>query len=300
MSPDTPNTKAGYAAIVGRPNVGKSTLLNRLLGQKMAITSHKPQTTRHQILGIYTEGDVQVVYIDTPGIHQRGEKAMNRYLNRTAHTALLDVNVAIFVCQALVWTKEDAAVLKAIEAAGTPCIAVVNKVDTVNPKEKLMPFLAELGQRHNFKAILPVSAKSGINAEQLQTEVNNMIPSSEYMFAEDQITDRSARFFAAELLREQIIRRYHKELPYSITVEIETFEEEPERYIIGAVIWVERESQRGILLGKQGEAMKETASAARLQMAQFFETRIHLDVWIKVKKSWSSDENSLAKLGYSD
>jgi GTP-binding protein Era len=133
MSLDTPNTKAGYAAIVGRPNVGKSTLLNRLLGQKMAITSHKPQTTRHQILGIYTEGDVQVVYIDTPGIHQRGEKAMNRYLNRTAHTALLDVNVAIFVGQALVWTKEDAAVVKAIEAAGTPCSAVVNKVDTVNP-----------------------------------------------------------------------------------------------------------------------------------------------------------------------
>jgi len=291
---------SGYAALVGRPNVGKSTLLNRLLGQKMAITSHKPQTTRHRILGVKTSEEGQVVYIDTPGIHRRGDKAMNRYLNRTAHTALQDVDLILFVCQALVWNKEDEKVLRAIAEAGVPCVAVVNKTDTVQPKEALLPFLAELSQRHDFKEVIPVSAKAGNNVDVLDSLVLKNMPEGWLIFPEDQVTDRSERFFAAELLREQLIRRYHKELPYAVTVEIEKFDEEPGRYVIGAVIWVERESQRRILLGRQGAAMKEAASAARRQMAAFFDTRVHLDVWIKVKKSWSSDEASLAKLGYSE
>lgn len=291
---------SGYAALVGRPNVGKSTLLNRLLGQKMAITSHKPQTTRHRILGVKTAQEGQVVYIDTPGIHRRGDKAMNRYLNRTAHTSLQDVDLALFVCQALVWNKEDQKVLRAIADAGVPCVAVVNKIDTVQPKEKLLPFLAELAARHQFTGVIPVSARSGSGLDNLEALVMNCMPRGGLIFPEDQITDRSERFFAAELLREQLIRRYHKELPYAITVEIEKFEEESGRYIIGAVIWVERDNQRRILLGRQGEAMKEAATAARRQMAAFFDTRVHLDVWIKVKKSWSSDEASLAKLGYSE
>jgi len=292
--------KSGYTALVGRPNVGKSTLLNQLLGQKMAITSHKPQTTRHRILGVKTSEAGQVVYIDTPGMHQRGQQAMNRYLNRTAHTALLDVDLALFVCQALVWTEEDELVLAAVKAAGVPCIAVVNKVDTVQPKEKLLPFLAELSGRHDFVEVVPLSARDGSNVEALDKLVTERMPEGGLIFPEDQITDRSERFFAAELLREQIIRRYHKELPYAVTVEIESFVEEQGRYVIGAVIWVERENQRRILLGKQGEAMKEAASAARRRMAEFFDTRVHLDVWIKVKKSWSSDEASLAQLGYSE
>ncbi len=291
---------SGYAALVGRPNVGKSTLLNRLLGQKMAITSHKPQTTRHRILGVRTGDKGQVVYIDTPGIHQRGGKAMNRYLNRTAHTTLMDVDLAVFVCQALAWHEEDEQVLKAIKQAGVPAIAAVNKIDTVKPREKLLPYLAELGQRHDFIEVAPVSAKEGVQVDTLDHLVLKHLPEGDLIFPEDQITDRPERFFAAEILREQIIRRYHKELPYAVTVEIEKFEEEAGRYVIGAVIWVERESQRGILLGHQGKAMKEAASAARRNMAEFFDTHVHLDVWIKVKKSWSSDEASLAQLGYSE
>ena len=292
--------RSGYAALVGRPNVGKSTLLNRLLGQKIAITSHKPQTTRHRVLGIRSQQDGQIVFVDTPGIHDRGGKAMNRYLNRTAHSALLDVNVAVFVVQALAWTEEDQQVLGAIERAAVPAIAAVNKVDLVSPKEQLLPFLKTLSERHPFVDVVPVSARDGGNVEELVGSVLRQLPEGEAIFPDDQITDRSERFFAAELLREQLIRRYHRELPYSVTVEIERFEEVEGRYIIGAVIWVERDSQRAILLGKGGEAMKQTAMAARKAMNDFFQTRVHLEVWIKVKKSWSSDEASLISLGYTD
>ena len=295
------NYRSGYAVLLGRPNVGKSTLLNRMLGQKLAITSHKPQTTRHRILGIRTDEDAQIVFIDTPGIHERGGKAMNAYLNRTAHTALLDVDVVIFVVQALVWTEEDERVLSAIAQAGIPAIAAVNKVDLVSQKEELLPFMQTLSERHAFADIIPVSARDGDNAGTLVERVKSRLPESEAIFPDDQITDRSERFFAAELLREQLTRRYHRELPYSVTVEIEQFDEQEDgRYLIGAVIWVERESQRAILLGKRGAAMKETATAARKAMNEFFQNRVHLNVWIKVKKSWSSDGASLVKLGYTD
>ena len=292
--------RSGYAVLVGRPNVGKSTLLNRLLGQKLAITSHKPQTTRHRILGIKSREDGQIVFVDTPGIHERGNKAMSHYLNRTAHTALIDVDVAVFVVQALAWTSEDERVLSAVVKAGVPTILAVNKVDLVEPKEKLLPFLQTLAERHSFVDVIPVSASRGDNADALMQAVLDRLPEGEPVFPEDQITDRSERFFAAELLREQLIRRYHRELPYAITVESERFEEDDGRYLIGAVIWVEREGQRAILLGKGGQAMKETATAARKAMNDFFQTRVHLEVWIKVKKSWSSDEAGLSRLGYTD
>lgn len=292
--------RSGYAVLVGRPNVGKSTLLNRLLGQKLAITSHKPQTTRHRILGIRSQDDGQIVFVDTPGIHGRGAKAMNQYLNRTAHTALLDVDVAVFVVQAMAWTQEDQLVLDAIRRAGVPAIAAVNKVDLVTPKDKLLPFMQALSERHPFIEIVPVSARDGENAESLAAAVLARLPEGGPIFPDDQISDRSERFFAAELLREQLTRRYHRELPYSVTVEIERFEELDGRYEISAVVWVERESQRAILLGKGGEAMKQAATAARKAMNDFFQTRVHLEVWIKVKKSWSSDEASLISLGYTD
>jgi GTP-binding protein Era len=292
--------RSGYAVLVGRPNVGKSTLLNRLLGQKLAITSHKPQTTRHRILGIRSQDEGQIVFVDTPGIHDRGDKAMNFYLNRTAHTALQDVDLVIFVVQALAWTEEDERVLDAIVRAGIPAIAAVNKVDLVPKKDELLPFIQNLAERHTFVELIPVSARDGDNAEALAESVLSRLPEGEAIFPDDQISDRSERFFAAELLREQLIRRYHQELPYAVTVEIEQFEEDNGRYNIGAVIWVERDSQRVILLGKGGLAMKETATAARKEMMDFFQTRVHLEVWIKVKKSWSSDEASLVKLGYTD
>ena len=294
------NYRSGYAVLLGRPNVGKSTLLNRLLGQKLAITSHKPQTTRHRILGIRSEKHGQIVFVDTPGIHERGDKAMNQYLNRTARTALLDVDLVVFLVQALEWTAEDQQVLSAIERAGIPAIAVVNKVDLVQAKEKLLPFIQELAGRYDFLETVPISAQDGDNVEVLARIILDRLPAGEPMFPDDQISDRSERFFAAELLREQLIRRYHQELPYALTVEIERFEEVGGQYRISAVIWVERDSQRAILLGTKGSAMKETATAARKAMNEFFQTRVHLDVWIKVKKSWSSDESSMAKLGYTD
>ena len=291
---------SGYAALVGRPNVGKSTLLNCLIGQKLAITSHKPQTTRHRILGILSQDSGQIVFVDTPGIHDRGDKAMGHYLNRTAYSTLLDVDVIVFVVQALAWTREDERVLSAIGKAAAPTIAVVNKVDLVEPKEQLLPFLQDLSDRYTFDDIVPVSALRDDNTQALIQAVLRRLPEGEPAFPDDQITDRSQRFFAAELLREQITRRYHRELPYAVTVEIERFEEADGRYLIAAVVWVEREGQRAILLGKDGRAMKETATAARKAMNDFFQTRVHLEVWIKVKKSWSSDETSLVKLGYSD
>ncbi len=292
--------RCGYVVLAGRPNVGKSTLLNRLLGQKLAITSHKPQTTRHRILGIHTEAAGQIAFVDTPGIHDRGARAMNQYLNRAAHTALLDVDVALFVVQALAWTDEDQRVLSAIKNAGISTIAVVNKVDLVSPKERLLPFLDELSGRFGFLEVVPVSARGGDNLQALLGKVLQSLPEGEPIFPDEQLTDRSERFFAAELLREQLIRRYHRELPYAVTVEIEQFEECAERYKISAIIWVERASQRAILLGKEGGAMKQTATAARKAMNQFFQTRVHLEIWIKVKKSWSDDETGLAALGYTD
>jgi GTP-binding protein Era len=292
--------RSGYAVLVGRPNVGKSTLLNRLLGQKLAITSHKPQTTRHRLLGVLSLDQGQIVFVDTPGIHARGGKAMSHYLNRAARAALQDVDLAVFVVQAMVWTDEDQRALDALRQAGVPVLAVVNKVDLVEPKEQLLPFIEELAGRHEFVDLIPLSARDGSNTDALVAAVLARLPAGEAIFPTDQITDRSERFFAAELLREQLTRRYHGELPYAVTVEIERFEEQGGLYLIGAVVWVERENQRAILLGKGGEAMKQTATAARKAMQSFFQTRVHLEVWIKVRKSWSSDDASLTRLGYTD
>lgn len=292
--------RTGYAALVGRPNVGKSTLLNRLIGQKLAITSHKPQTTRHSILGIQSRDDGQIVYVDTPGIHQRGAKALNKYLNRTAKTVLADVDVLLFVVHAGQWTDEDDAVLQAIVRTGQPVIAVVNKVDTVTRKEALLPLLSELSQRHDFAAVIPVSARQGDNCDALEDQVLALLDEGAAIFPDDQLSDRPSRFFAAELIREQVIRRYHKELPYATSVGIEKFEEKPNVYVIHAVIWVERDSQRGILIGRQGEALKAAGTAARKALEKFFEIKVHLELWVKVKSSWSADESSLNQLGYGD
>jgi GTP-binding protein Era len=290
----------GYAAIIGRPNVGKSTLLNRLVGFRLAITSHKAQTTRHSILGINTLPGGQVIYVDTPGIHQRSDNAMNRYLNRTARSALADVDLLIFVVEALSWTREDEKVLSLVKQAKTPTIVAVNKVDRVKPKERLLPYLSEIASRHSFLDIIPLSAKSGSNLDSLQKQVLQALPKAENFYPEDQLTDRPEKFFAAEMIREQITRRYAKELPYAVSVEIERFEALQGRYHINGVIWVEKAGQKGILIGKDGLALKEVATQARQAMQQFFDTKVHLELWVKVKKSWSSDEAALVRLGYGD
>ncbi|MGD8913303.1 MAG: GTPase Era [Candidatus Thiodiazotropha sp.] len=294
------NNHCGYAAIVGRPNVGKSTLLNRLLGFRLAITSHKAQTTRHTILGINTLPKGQVIYVDTPGIHERSDNAMNRYLNRTARTALADVDLLVFVVEALNWTREDEKVLALVKQVETPTILAVNKVDRVKNKERLLPYLSKISSRHHFIEIVPVSAKNGRNLDTLQELVLQVLPEAENFYPEDQLTDRPEKFFAAEMIREQITRRYAKELPYAVSVEIERFEEQSGLYRINAIIWVEKAGQKGILIGKDGLTLKEVATQARKAMQQFFDCKVHLELWVKVKKSWSSDEAALVRLGYGE
>mgnify|MGYP001810648838 CR=1 FL=1 len=292
--------RCGYVAIVGRPNVGKSTLLNRILGQKLAITSHKAQTTRHAILGIKTRSEGQILFVDTPGIHERGGSAHNRYLNRAARATLADTDLALLVVESLRWTDEDAKALDAVVQAGVPVIAVVNKVDRVADKQALLPYLQTLAGRHDFLTLIPVSATNGDQVEALERAVIAALPEAEPLFPEDQITDRSQRFFAAELMREQLMQRYGEELPYRTSVEIERFEEADGRYRIHALIWVERPSQKAIIIGKQGEALKAAASQARQEMQKLFDCPVHLEVWVKIKKSWSSDEAAIASLGYSE
>lgn len=297
---EMPVTHCGFVAIVGRPNAGKSTLLNRLLGQKLAITSEKAQTTRHSILGIKTREGAQAIYVDTPGIHERGGGALNRYLNRTARAAVAEVDLLLFVVEAMRFTAEDEKALRAVADSGGPAIAVVNKIDAVRDKQQLLPFLQELAGRHAFRDLVPVSAATGDQVDRLERLVLQALPEGEAIFPPDQLTDRSERFFAAELLREQLTRRYGEELPYRTTVEIERFREEDGRYRVNALIWVERPGQKAILIGKKGEALKAAATQARLEMQKLFGCPVHLDVWVKVRKSWSSDEAALAKLGYSD
>ncbi len=292
--------RAGFLAIVGRPNVGKSSLLNRLIGEKLAITSHKPQTTRHSILGIKNATHYQIVCVDTPGIHSRGEQPMNRYLNRTARSVLADVDLLLFVVEAGRFTAEDQKVLDAIGGGDLPVILVVNKVDLYKDKEALLPYLAEMGGRYPFAEILPVSARKGSNLESLEQRIVERLPEGEAIYPEDQLSDRSERFFAAELIREQLTRRFDKELPYALTVEIERFEEEGELYRIHGLVWVEKPGQKAILIGKNGEAMREASTKARLAMERFFGRKVYLRVWVKVKKSWSSDEQALARLGYKE
>jgi GTP-binding protein Era len=294
------NPRCGYVAIVGRPNVGKSTLLNRMLGQKLAITSHKPQTTRHTILGVKTRPDGQILFVDTPGMHHRGGDALNAYLNRAARAVLDDVDLVLLVVEAMRWTREDDLAVRRIAAAGTPAMVAVNKVDRIADKTALLPFLETLAGRHDFREIVPVSALRGRQVDRLEDLILAALPEGEPIFPEDQLTDRSSRFLAAELVREQLTQRYGKELPYKTTVEIERFEEQDGRYLIHALIWVEREGQKAIIIGSGGEALKAVATQARLEMQKLFDCRVHLEVWVKVKKSWSSDETALASLGYSE
>lgn len=300
MSEDPTPFRCGYAAIIGRPNVGKSTLLNRILGQKIAITSPRPQTTRHKIIGIKTEAAGQAVYVDTPGIHRGGKRAINRYMNKAARSSVAEVDVVVLVVDATRWSDEDDSILQGLAAQEAPVIVAVNKVDMLADKEALLPYIKTLAEKFNFAAIVPLSARKGDNIERLEAEVLARLPEGEALFPEDQVTDRSQRFIAAELIREKLMRRLGEELPYAITVEIEKFAVEGGLFRIHAVIWVEKDSQKAIVIGKGGSMLKEIGQHAREDMEKIFDAKVFLETWVRVKEGWSEDERLLRKLGYDD
>lgn len=290
----------GYVAIVGRPNVGKSTLMNHLLGQKISITSRKPQTTRHRILGIKTTELGQAIFLDTPGMHQDEKKALNRYLNRTADTTLLGVDVVVWLLDGLFWHEYDERILKKLQQAGLPVILAVNKVDKVKDKETIFAFFADAQQKYPFAQIVPISALKSINLDVLEQHIMALLPEGDLIYPEDQVTDRSVRFLAAEIVREKLTRRLGDELPYALTVEIERYEEHPNLSKIYAVIWVERSSQKSIVIGKQGEMLKKIGSEARSDIEKLIEQKVYLQLWVKVKDGWSDSERALQNLGFMD
>lgn len=293
-------THCGYVAIVGRPNVGKSTLLNHILGQKLSITSRKPQTTRHQILGIKTDGEQQVIYVDTPGLHNDSTgKALNRYMNKAASEALRHVDLVVFIVDRTAWTEEDEIVLGKLENIKCPVILAVNKVDLLKDKEALLPWIENLSSKRAFDQIIPISAEKGHNVEQLEEAVARYMPEGMHFYPEDQITDRSSRFVASELVREKLMRNLGDEVPYGTTVEIEEFfQEEDGLTVISALILVEREGQKRIVIGDAGARIKQIGRDARLDMENMFDSKVMLNLWVKVKRGWADNERALASLGY--
>ncbi|WGK62374.1 GTPase Era [Halopseudomonas sp. SMJS2] len=290
--------RCGYVAIVGRPNVGKSTLLNHILGQKLAITSRKPQTTRHTLLGIKTDGDVQAIYVDTPGLHKENDKALNRFMNKSASQTLRDVDVVLFVVDRMRWTDEDELVWNKVRHLECPVILVVNKVDRLDDKKDMLPHLEWLTQQLPNAEVVPVSALHGRNIDHLQTVIAGLLPEGEHFYPEDQLTDRSSRFLAAELVREKVMRQLGAEIPYQVAVEIEQFKQEGKVLHIHALILVEREGQKKIIIGDGGERMKKIGQEARLDMQKLFGSKIMLNLWVKVRRGWSDDERALNSLGY--
>ena len=297
MNTPSSSFRCGYAAIVGRPNVGKSTLMNYLVGQKISITSKKPQTTRHRILGVKTREDAQILYVDTPGVHKANKKAMNRLLNRTAIGALSDVDVVVFVVEAGMWKEEDIIVLENIKKASVPIILVINKVDKLADKSALLPFIQKITALAEMTETIPVSALKGDNLVQLEELVASFLPESPPIYGEDELTDKSMRFLAAEIVREKLMRTLERELPYSVAVEIEEYKTLPHITNISACIWVERASQKGIVIGKQGQTLKLIGTQARHDLEKLIEGKVNLKLWVKVKEGWSENERILKSLG---
>lgn len=293
-------SRCGFVAIVGRPNVGKSTLLNHMLGQKISITSRKPQTTRNAVTGIKTDNHTQIIFVDTPGLHLGQQKAINRYMNRAASTAMKDVDVIVFVVDRFIWTEEDQAVADRLQNVKSPIILAVNKIDQIDDKQQLLPHLQTLAERLSVDEIIPLSALRNQNLERLEKLIVDRLPLGEHMYPEDQVTDRSSRFMAAEIVREKITRQLGDELPYEMAVEIEEFVHEGSLINISALILVEREGQKRILIGDKGERIKLIGTQARIDMEDLFETKVMLKLWVKIKSGWSDDERALRSLGYND
>ncbi|RUO80596.1 GTPase Era [Idiomarina tyrosinivorans] len=293
------NQRSGFIAIVGRPNVGKSTLLNRLLGQKVSITSNKPQTTRHRIFGIDTDGDVQAVYVDTPGMHLEEKRAINRVMNQTASAAVKDVDLVLFMVENTRWTNDDQMVLDKLKEVKSPVMVLVNKIDQVKDKSSLLPHIQWLSEQREFDEILPLSAEKGENVETLRNMVQQKLKQGIHYFPEDYVTDRSVRFMTAEIIREKLMRFTGEELPYETTVEIEQFATaESGTCHIHALILVEREGQKRMVIGQGGSKLKTIGTEARKDLQQLLDQKVLLKLWVKVKSGWSDDERALRSLGY--
>ncbi len=295
---DTLSTRCGFIAIVGRPNVGKSTLLNHLLQQKISITSRKPQTTRHRILGIKTVGNDQCVYVDTPGMHKAERKAINRFMNQAATSALDGVDVVLFVVERLVFNEEDEIVFEALQKVKVPVFLLINKCDLLEKPERLLPHIQKLTSRRDFAEVIPISVLGGHNIETVEKCVLKYLPQGPFLYPEDQVTDRSSRFMAAEIIREKITRQLGDELPYEVTVEIEKYTIEQGVVHIHALILVDKESQKQIIIGSKGDRLKLIGSAARIDMEKAFDSKVMLNLWVKVKSGWADDERALQSLGY--
>jgi GTP-binding protein Era len=291
--------RSGMVALVGRPNVGKSTLMNRILGEKVSIVSRRPQTTRHRIMGIHSIEGCQMVFVDTPGIHQSNKK-INRYMIQAATSALEGVDVVVMVVEALRWENQDAAILERLAEVDTPIILAINKVDQVQPREKLLPFLEEMQGRFDFAAMVPLAAQKGDNVAPLEEEIRARLPEGPPLFPEDQITDRSLRFLCAEMVREQLFHQLGEEVPYATEVRVDDFTEEERRTRVQATILVEREGQKAIVLGRGGRRIKAVGTAARQALEALLSGKVHLELFVQVRTGWTSDERALRELGYEE
>ncbi|HSH40551.1 MAG TPA: GTPase Era [Arenicellales bacterium] len=296
----TDQFRSGFASLVGRPNVGKSTLTNQLVGRKVSITSRRPQTTRHRILGIRTEADSQLVLVDTPGLHDPDGRMINRVINRTARSSLSGVDVVVLLIDARGWKDGDRVPLELATAQKVPVILAINKVDRLSRKEDLLPLIDESRRRFDFDAIVPISALSGHNVDALYDEIRQRLPLGPKCFPDDQVSDKSTRFMVAELVREQLFRQLGDELPYVTAVKIEKYDETPGRILVHADIWVDRDSHKGILIGKQGQRLKSIGASARREIEKLVNRKIHLELWVRVRKGWRDDSAALEGLGYSE
>jgi len=289
--------RSGYVALVGRPNVGKSTLLNALLGQKVSIVTSRPQTTRHRVLGISESAEGQIAFLDTPGMHQGPKRALNRAMNRTAGAALGEADLAVYIVEALKWTDEDELALERVLQTERPVIAVINKIDRARPRERLLPYIARLAERAKFLAVVPISALRADNLEPLRAAILAALPEGERLYPQGQLTDRSERFRIAELIREKLTLELVEELPYGVAVELESYTVlEDGRIEVGAVIWVDREGQKPIVIGAGGARLKRIGRAARLELNALFAKRYHLTLWVKVRENWADDARALQQL----
>jgi GTP-binding protein Era len=295
--PESGTHRCGFAALIGRPNVGKSTLLNALTGQKISIVTPKPQTTRHRVLGLVNLPDAQIAFVDTPGLHRQESRALNRAMNRTAASAALDADLVLFVVEALRFGEEDILALTRAKESGRPVIAIVNKVDTVHPRDRLFPFLARLGESHAFTDIIPVSALDAAHMQRLLQVIARQLPLSPPLFPPEQLTDRSREFRIAEIIREKLTLELHEELPYGIAVEVEAMNEDEGQLLVSAVIWVDRAGQKPIVIGARGERLKRVGSAARRELNELLGQRLHLNLWVKVREDWADSAHALHQLG---
>jgi GTPase len=292
-----PDFRCGFAALVGRPNVGKSTLLNALVGQKLSIVTPRPQTTRHRIIGLVQMPGAQIAFVDTPGLHSQAKRALNKAMNRTAAAALDDADLVVFVVEALVWNAEDELVLERIVRSGRPVLVAVNKVDRAKPRERLLPYLADLDRRHSFLALVPVSALKGKNLDDLRGAIAAHLPISAPLFPDGELTDRGMQFRIAEMIREKLTLELNQEVPYGIAVEVEKLAEEDGILTVDAAIWVDRDGQKPIVIGAKGERLKRVGTSARLALNGLLGRRLHINLWVKVRENWADNARALRELG---